>query len=365
MYICIITTVHNATDARIFYRQARSLSSVGHNVTIIAPKGMLEEEKTIKFIIISPTKIKWLRLFTNFKYLKKALNGRHDLYHFHDPDFLFFGVLLKIISGKKVIFDVHEDFSKVLLEAEWIPSSLRRIFSIKYNFIEAFCSLFFDGIITATEHIATRFNARKTVVIHNYPHSKIDFDTKIEKRPNSLVFIGGITRIRGLYQFLEGLRILRQRVQVTIDVYGSFTDPDYESEMKQEFGQDWIKFHGFVDNTKVYDKLAQYELGVLPYLPVPNHLEALPTKIFEYMMTGLPIVCSDFPLWHQIVEGNKIGKCFDPLNPENISEILYEILNDKSDLEGMSTMGKILFREKYNWEMEEKELFRFYERFVN
>ena len=52
---------------------------------------------------------------------------------------------------------------------------------------------------------------------------------------------------------------------------------------------------------------------------VPNHSNAVPNKMFEYMIAGLPIICSDFSLWKEIVEKNRSGICVDPGNLDQVS----------------------------------------------
>jgi len=360
--ICIITTVHSGSDARIFIRQAKSLQKEKYSVKIIAPYIPGEKLDNVSFTAVKPIRIKWLRIVTNIKILVLAKNTHADIYHFHDPDFLLFGCLLKGITGKPVIFDVHEDFSKVLLSARWLPKIFRKLSSKIYTLVENYITMYLDGIITATEHIASKFKPGRAVVIHNYPR-RISFplNPSIKKHPFSIVFIGGLTEVRGITQMLDGLKLLRKNAPVTIDIFGNFTDPLYERHIKSIYNESWIIFHGFVPNDKVYQKIAKAEIGIIPYLPIPNHLESLPTKMFEYMMLGLPIACSNFQLWKDIIVNNGCGKVFEPSDPNEISDVLFSMLSERKELELMKKSCQNIYERNFSWETEEKRFLALYE----
>jgi len=55
-----------------------------------------------------------------------ALSQRADIYHFHDPELLPVGVLLKLFTRAKGIYDSHEVVSQPILTKHWIPAPLRR-----------------------------------------------------------------------------------------------------------------------------------------------------------------------------------------------------------------------------------------------
>ena len=75
--------------------------------------------------------------FAKMVYLKaKALDC--DVYHFHDPELLPYGIKLKK-AGKKVIFDSHEDVSAQIKDKPWIPKIIRGLVSSIYKAYETHC----------------------------------------------------------------------------------------------------------------------------------------------------------------------------------------------------------------------------------
>ena len=106
--------------------------------------------------------------------------------------------------------------------------------------------------------------------------------------------------------------------------------------------------------------LKNSQIGLVTFLPEPNHIEAQPNKMFEYMAAEMPVIASDFPLWKEIIEGNNCGICVNPTNPEDISTaIKYLLINENIALE-MGRNGAKAVAQKYNWNMEKQKLLNLY-----
>jgi glycosyltransferase involved in cell wall biosynthesis len=94
---------------------------------------------------------------------------------------------------------------------------------------------------------------------------------------------------------------------------------------------------------------------------MPNHIDAQPNKMFEYMSAGLPLIASDFPLWREIVEGNDCGVCVDPADPAAIAEAIDRLVENPDLARRMGENGQRAVHERYNWAIEEKKLLALYD----
>ena len=126
--------------------------------------------------------------------------------------------------------------------------------------------------------------------------------------------------------------------------------------------ENWSKVNtlGFLNRQQVSEVLAKSHAGIVTFLPEPNHINAQPNKMFEYMSAGLPVIASNFSLWREIIEGNQCGICVDPLNPKAIGDAIQYLVDNPQKAEQMGKNGRKAVEQKYNWSIEEKKLLTLY-----
>lgn len=96
-------------------------------------------------------------------------------------------------------------------------------------------------------------------------------------------------------------------------------------------------------------------VGLVPYLPQPDHLEALPTKLFEYMALGVPILASDFPLWRNLIQDARVGQVAPP-TARGLASGLKQMIGDPQRLLAFSLAGQAAYEARYRWEQEQEQL---------
>ena len=119
-------------------------------------------------------------------------------------------------------------------------------------------------------------------------------------------------------------------------------------------------FLGKKNRTEVAAILSQSKMGIVIFHPEPNHINAQPNKIFEYMAASLPIVTSDFPLWKSIVTKHNAGVCANPLVPKEIAAAVNILLRNEAQSFQMGKNGQKAVREIFNWKQEEVKLIKLY-----
>ncbi len=357
--VCHFTSVHSIHDDRIFIKECVNLASNGFEVTLIAcGESEYEENKNgVKCIsLYIPVKNRFQRMIKRPKAIyKKALEINADIYHFHDPELLPVGKKLKR-KGKKVIYDSHEDLPRQIFQKEWIPDFLKRSASIIMEFIENYYVKQLDAIVTVTEFIAKRFQkiAKKVIVCANYASlNEFDAIPDYKKNCNSICFIGGITKLRGIKEVVYAC----EKVGVELNLAGEFENEKLKTKI---LVSEKVNYLGYLNREETRKVLARSFAGMVTFLPAPNHNNACPNKMFEYMASGIPVIASNFEKWIPIIEGNYAGICVDPTNIEEISNAIGYLKNNPQIAAEMGKNGRKAFEEKYNWQREEKKLIELY-----
>ncbi|MFW6009602.1 MAG: glycosyltransferase [archaeon] len=366
--ICIVTSAHPVLDARIFYKQAKSLKKNGFNVSLIAPH---DKEEIIEGIKIKPIKktnnLLYRRTIILFNILHLALKQNANIYHLHDLELIIPGIILKLF-GKKVIYDFHEDKYLSFKNRKGVIN--RYILSPLVDILQKLATKFFYTIL------AEKFYAKRIdgdINILNYPlKSKFNKINVLEQRKNQnkniLLYTGRVTKNRGA---INHVKILNYIEDIEVHLIG-YCEKELAEELKRIAGDNKNRLYIEGENYFVpYERILEYYhnehllagLSVFPDIPKLTQKEL--TKFFEYMAAGLPIICTDSPTWNKLIEENKVGITVNPNEIESfISAVKYLKNNPKKALK-MSLQGEKISKTKYNWSIEEKKLLQFYKKIIS
>jgi glycosyltransferase involved in cell wall biosynthesis len=356
------SSAHPCFDIRIFVKECKTLAEAGYNVVLVVTHDKDEVVDGIKIKSVAKPKNRRERMFkTAFDVYRAALKEDADLYHFHDPELIPFGIMLRL-KGKKVIYDVHEDLPRQIMTKPWINPFLRRIVSFCADAAEHIGVHFFNGVVAVTATIAERFPQNKTTVVHNYPI--LGELTAVEaipyrERPPVVVYVGGITMIRGISEMVEAVGLMPEDFDISLALAGSITEQDVQQTISSADRR--VNYIGWQSREQVAKLLGRSRAGLVLFHPAPNHVDAMPNKLFEYMSAGLPVIASDFPLWRRIIDDIGCGVVVDPLNPKKIADAVQWILEHPVESEDMGKRGQEAIYERFNWDKEAEKLLMFYD----
>ncbi len=362
-----LTSVHPRYDIRIFIKVCSSLAkNTCYSVSLIVADGQGNETKNhIHIIDVGKLSGRISRLLrTTKKVYQKALELDSEIYHLHDPELIPIGLKLKK-RGKKVIFDAHEDLPKQILGKPYLRPWQAKALAFILEKYERYALQKFSGIIAATPFIRDKFLSihNNSVDVNNFPLLEEFFETKdsfeIHKKADNVCYVGGLSKIRGVKEIISAMEKVQQPVRLLLA--GNFDDQVFKQEVRKMAGWPLIEELGYINREGVRDVLKNSIAGLVTLHPVINYRDSLPIKMFEYMSAGIPVIASNFTLWKRLIEGNNCGICVDPLDPGAIAEAIdYLILNPGVAIE-MGRNGRQAVEDLYNWGLEEKKLFEFYE----
>ena len=365
-----LTSVHQPFDVRIFHKECKSIARAGYDVTLIAAHDRDETRDGIRLraIPIHSRRLSRMTLGVWSAY-REALRQDADLYHFHDPELIPVGLLLRM-KGKKVIYDVHENTQADLAAKHYVPQLLRQPLGWLVGFIERRAARRFSAVVPATITFALRFDPSKdhVVVVENYPAvDELQAETRRpwEQRSASVAYVGVLAKDRCVTQMVRAMALLPSDLQVTLKLAGRFSPEEFQMELDGIDGMNRTHFLGTLDRAGVAKLLGGVCAGLVILRPTTQFLQALPTKMFEYMSVGIPVIVSDFPRLREIVFGARCGLLVDPLDPCEIAQAVEYLVRHPEEAEEMGRRGQEAVRDRYNWTSEERKLIDLYEALLN
>jgi len=359
-----LTGVHRPFDTRIFHKECKTLAQAGYEVILVAP---LDREVVVGGVRVRPlskTNTRLARMtLTAYRVYRAALEEDADIYHVHDPELLLCAQLLRM-RGKRVIYDMHESPPKQILTKPWIPRLLRGAVARVYRLCEPALMRGLPVVFAEYSYHSDYEWVRRYVVVLNMPIPDRLLGMREPKHDaHTIGYIGGVAPARGSTITLEALRILKRRGR---EVHFECVGPASETHKTQlerlvnAYGLDGIRFRGYMLPDNGWRLISCCHIGVALLKPTPNYVESYPTKMFEYMAMGLPVIVSDFPLYREVVEGARCGLCVDPVEPQDVADAIEWLLDHPEEAWAMGRRGREAVRTQYNWDIEAEKLLRFY-----
>lgn len=387
--IAHLSSHHNILDNRIFYRECRSLAAAGYDVVLVAQHDRDEIRDGIRILAVPRYRGRLERVtLTAFRVVHRAWRERPAVFHFHDPELIAWGLLLRIL-GRRVIYDVHEDFTQAAAVRTWLPDVARMLVARFSDFI-AWLARKTMAIVIAERYYERRFPGATKVL--NYPHLERSVALQaIERRPDArprrirLLYVGNVTSSRGaliyaeLARRLPGVEILmsgacdlavaaeieRQSGDATIGIVeadGTISWRNRSSRPAEEVSTIILNGVGFyVPPESMLPAFRQEWTAAIAIFPYTDHYyEKELTKFFEYMAAGLPIVFSHFPNWRALVERPNAGIAVDPTDWATITAAIRRLHENPDEAVTMGLAGRRAVQEHFNWRSQADNLLALY-----
>jgi glycosyltransferase involved in cell wall biosynthesis len=361
-----LTSAHLVFDPRIFYKISKSLFRAGYEVTVV---GRHDRDETVEGVHIAAvpkiggrgrlhrmTKTLW-------QIYKRAVALDGDIYHFHDPELIPVALRLRI-AGKHVVYDAHENLPGTIPYKDYLPKRTRGAVAWITDHLERFAAARCSAVIGATPPIADRLRHvnPRAVVVHNFPVPEEmvrSHPVAWEHRPPVVAYLGSISRARGIFEMLQAMSRV-QAVDCRLALAGWFEQPGLKEEIGKLPGASRVDCLGRLSREHVAELLGRVRAGIVVLHPEPNLINCKPTKLFEYMWAGLPVVASDFPLWREIIQNAGCGLLVDPLNPGEIARAIDYLMAHPVEADEMGRRGRATAKKIFSWESEERTLLDLY-----
>lgn len=370
MRICFLSLAHPSRDKRVFDKQAVSLAAAGHQVVHLAPgpEESRELERGVTLVTYSrhPGLVGRLRAMPALFARARRLGA--DCFHANEVDSWVLGALLKAVTGARLVFDVHEIYPAEFAESRFPPAARPAVAGAVRALMRLLARVT-DRIVLAKDSAATDFAGfeAKTVIVRNYvPLAYTDCVPERRAAPGpgplTAIHLGVMCRPRGWPELLAAVAQCSTPSKVVL--LGSF-DQDREEFLRQAATLnlaerfelvDWLPF------SQAIARVAAADCGLVLFQPGRlNHVHALPHKMFDYMLAGIPIIAPAFALEvARIVTEADCGILVDPANPGDIAAALDRLAADPAERARLGRNGRQAVLSRYNWEREADTLLALY-----
>ena len=292
------------------------------------------------------------------KILVRYRNKGVTIVNCHTLSVLPLGVVFKFLFGSKLIYDAHE------LETETAGShGIRRCLA---KFLERVCIDYCDAMVVVSDSISEwyrrKYDLDSVHVIKNVPYryeNRMDNFSFLKKifgiKLDEILFIyqGVLSEQRGVHALLDAFSRADSKKHIVFMGFGPLEDKIKKyAELYPN-----IHFQPPVNPSNVLCYSASADVGVhLIANTCLNHYYCMPNKVFEYIMSGLPIIVSDFPEMAKIAKGAKCGWTVSE-DKDSILDLIQILTMEEIKAKKINVQK---YREQIGWEQEELKLQKLY-----
>jgi glycosyltransferase involved in cell wall biosynthesis len=331
------------------------------SATVVAPLVVLPVSAILFLFWRTKLSVIWVRGSIILRMIARGWQKKYDIYHSNDLNTLPQGYICAKwrINRKKLVYDSHE-----------VQTSRTGYDSGAYAKMEGFLINKIDTMIVEN-HTRAKYNEELygfyPNVTYNYPFKpngklidKVNLNDLLQLPTDEkiLLYQGGIQTGRGLENLVKAVPLFKEGTLVFIG--DGKIKPKLQEMVKELNLQTRVKFLPKVPLRELpkYTPNAYLGFQVLNNVCF-NHYSASSNKLFEYLMSGVPVVACSFPEIKRVVEEENVGLCVDSHDYIAIAEAVNYLLENKAEAQ-VFRENTFMAKEKYNWENEQIKFLQVY-----
>lgn len=360
---------HGTDDTRIIHKECKSLYETGeYDIYYVtsdrnAKVGKFNNDGIEEEVLPLINK-RFVRIFAYIRSLKRKIKEYNpQICHIHE--FALYPIIPFLKRrGIKIVLDFHEndlDVNKRKFREKY-GLLLSNIFCRAMKKYELKCVQGADLIIVVDYTLKYRIESYgyEAHLIPNYPIITSNNEHQLSNLDeNTLCFAGGYSQ---LWSTENIMRVMEKNPNFAFRLAG-IGDDEYIKKLKKYPSWERTIFYGKVPFETVINEIypqSSIGMALLQYDDSWKNGPLGNTKIFEFMLAGIPVVATDFALWKDIIEKNDCGICVNCNDIDAISDAINKILSDRTRAREMGRNGHKTVLEKYNWNILGRKLAELY-----
>ena len=364
--VLMLSAAHPPDDIRIVAKEGAALAAAGHRVMHLAPgtppARMLHG---VELRSAGPKPRGWAaRIGGVLRLARHAAALKPSVIHAHEPDSWLAARLAAWQCGARVVLDVHEHYPSRLDQR--LPRLLRPAARLLLGGACRLLSLGADAVVVAKDGLDGAFGGpARCTPVRNYAADPGLKPRRHAPGPLRLLHLGALGRERGAFTMLE---ILQRVPDASLLLVGRFTDgsEDAFDERARALALDHrIVKRGWLPRDAALAEAAKADIALVLFQPgIENHRLALPHKLFDAMLCGLPVIVPDFATEvASVVAETGCGLTVDTASAEAVAPAI-GALTDPATRDAMGLRGRAAALTRFGWEAEAGRLTALYERLL-
>lgn len=363
--VCLLSAAHAPTDLRVVGKEGAALAEAGWRVLHICPGTAAPEQHAGVAIRPYRRAAGWrARLLGLPALARRARQSGAAVLHASEPDAWAAAIWAARGGRARVVLDVHEHYPSRLDDR--LPAALRPLARAALRLACRAMAWRADAVVVAKDGLDGDFAAPdRTIAVRNYAAaSAVTPRRHAGHGPLTLVHLGALGRARGAFVMLEALALCPEDTRLKL--IGRFTDgseAEFLARARMLGLEQRIERLGWMPHAAALAEAAQGDLGLVLFQPgIENHRLALPHKLFDCMLAGLPVIAPDFATEvAEVVQGAGNGLLVDSADPAAIATAV-AALADPAQRQALAERGRRAAETRFGWAPEAARLVALYHR---
>jgi len=352
--IVIASTLKPVIDPRAYEKMGKSLVATNlYEVHIIGSKPTIEEDSIFLHPITTFAKGKSHRILLPWRILKLIFRLRPTILIINTHELLLIGVIYKFFKKAKVIYDIQENYYNNIIYQQNYRWIIRQVLSQYIRIKEVLLAGKIDHFFIAEKCYSDELNfiGNRFTIIENKFIAPAKWQKNKDQNKTSFLLSGTISKEYGVFEAIEFIKhfpVAEYQLVIIGHCANKQTYTTIKSLVKDLKNVDFLVQQTPVKHSEILAAVGNKTIGLLPYQANKSTENKIPTKLYEYLGLGIPIIISFNKKWDDIIQKYKAGLSIDFQQPPNTEQI--SIINTL-----INSIQQIDLKD-INWKIEETKL---------
>jgi Glycosyltransferase len=246
-----------------------------------------------------------------------------------------FASLAAVRSGFRNILTIHGNMRQVARALQAKPFSFHDLTAR----LETVALRRTDGVICLTRYSREQVQdlSRKTWLVSNAVNEDFLKVNRTLEKPPTVLCVANVTKYKCQNELIRSLDTLAGEISFRLVFLGAVEDGDpYGDEfLSLVRARKWCEHHGFKTGNALRDKFSTADMLILP-----SREDNCPMVILEAMAAGVPVAASSIGGIPDLVEHERSGLLFDPVDPASMRETVRRLLTNPTEAKELAERAR-------------------------